>query len=517
MSAAQQYLGSKLSLISKACIRYEGVLHSIDPVKATLTLSNVRMFGTENRNLESPVDPSDKLYRYISFKGSDLKDIYMCEDKKTPSNDIPDPAIIEHSEAISNSSSIPTPIGVIPENHPTQLKNQIPTNFYGMEQYSESLTNSRKSSPQIDQATQVTPVNKNNAKHQSSHYNQANINTTKISQQHPASNLNSNLQNLHSSNSYNYYNGFNNKIGNNQHKMAANFNSNQHMSYNRNNMGIGKNYTNNFSHNQFHSNANSSNQNYAANANRRFGGSFGNNFGTNNRYNSNSMQQQQQHHYNQNHYHQNLNRYGNNRPPTVNHAINQTSLPKEDFDFEGSNAQFDKESLSRDFANKLKLIVNDTTSSSISSAAGEKIQSEDADHQEENDLLDIDHDLSKQNDANEDENARFYEPAKSFFDDISCQTNMEARRKLMRKLAVSGQDTGFQSRPDTGYRTGGFGRRGMDVETFGRTNVGGNYRNTNYGYRGGHNKSDRNVHPNQSSNNSNSTVNANAIKVGGSY
>lgn len=35
---ATEYLGSTISLISKSDIRYQGVLHSIDPVEATVSL-----------------------------------------------------------------------------------------------------------------------------------------------------------------------------------------------------------------------------------------------------------------------------------------------------------------------------------------------------------------------------------------------------------------------------------------------------------------------------------------------
>ena len=48
-TARQPHLGCTLSLISKANIRYEGILKGIDTDKCTLTLNNVQSYGTENR------------------------------------------------------------------------------------------------------------------------------------------------------------------------------------------------------------------------------------------------------------------------------------------------------------------------------------------------------------------------------------------------------------------------------------------------------------------------------------
>lgn len=39
MSSGTPYIGSKLNLISKAEIRYEGILHAVDTKEATVTLS----------------------------------------------------------------------------------------------------------------------------------------------------------------------------------------------------------------------------------------------------------------------------------------------------------------------------------------------------------------------------------------------------------------------------------------------------------------------------------------------
>ncbi|KAM9758171.1 protein LSM14 homolog B-like [Menidia menidia] len=91
------YIGSKISLISKAQIRYEGILSSVDTERSTVSLAKVKSYGTEERHTDRPVPPKAEIYEYIIFRGSDIKDITVSEPPK-PHHGLPrDPAIIQSS------------------------------------------------------------------------------------------------------------------------------------------------------------------------------------------------------------------------------------------------------------------------------------------------------------------------------------------------------------------------------------------------------------------------------------
>jgi len=85
--------------------RYVGTLHQINSDDSTVSLENVRSFGTEGRNQgEGEVAPSDQLYEYIVFRGTDVKDLKIEEGpvKETKPPAMPnDPAIVGVSQCLS--------------------------------------------------------------------------------------------------------------------------------------------------------------------------------------------------------------------------------------------------------------------------------------------------------------------------------------------------------------------------------------------------------------------------------
>lgn len=88
---ANPLIGSRISLISKKNIRYEGTLYSINEGDATVALQNVKSYGTEGREQGGTfVPPQDAVHPYLVFRGSDIKDLHVHE-KTTTTPQAPEP------------------------------------------------------------------------------------------------------------------------------------------------------------------------------------------------------------------------------------------------------------------------------------------------------------------------------------------------------------------------------------------------------------------------------------------
>ncbi|KAF2640514.1 hypothetical protein P280DRAFT_469272 [Massarina eburnea CBS 473.64] len=115
-----EFIGARISLISKSDIRYVGTLIDINSEQSTVSLDNVKSFGTEGRRGgQNEFAPSDAVYEQIVFRGSDVKDLRI----EKPTEEKPpmpqDPAII----GVQQSQNQPSPHN---EQRPPQHQQQPP-------------------------------------------------------------------------------------------------------------------------------------------------------------------------------------------------------------------------------------------------------------------------------------------------------------------------------------------------------------------------------------------------------
>ncbi|PNY26402.1 Vesicle transport v-SNARE protein vti1 [Tolypocladium capitatum] len=113
--------------------RYVGTLHEINSDESTVSLENVRSFGTEGRRgrPEEEIAPSDQVYEYIVFRGSDVKDLRIEEhpgikENKPPPTMPDDPAIVgaRARDGAPPNRNMPSGAGAFQHPYP-------PNNFYG--------------------------------------------------------------------------------------------------------------------------------------------------------------------------------------------------------------------------------------------------------------------------------------------------------------------------------------------------------------------------------------------------
>jgi protein LSM14 len=127
------YLGNRISLISKSEIRYEGILYAINVKDSALVLQNVRSFGTEDRKSEGAIPPSQEEFGYIIFRSTDIKDLQFFEPPKSDFSQgiLKDSAII----AIQNQRSAQPVLQQTPQPPSASI---FPDTYVGSPYYGQS-------------------------------------------------------------------------------------------------------------------------------------------------------------------------------------------------------------------------------------------------------------------------------------------------------------------------------------------------------------------------------------------
>ncbi|CAF0960722.1 unnamed protein product [Adineta steineri] len=415
------YLGSKISLVSKAKIRYEGILYTIDANESTVALSKVRSFGTEDRPTDRPVPARDEIFEYIIFRGADIEDLQVRE---PPSSSLTqDPAIVESSAYSDNARS-----------------NTIGTNT----NLGGSLHNGQQRSSSNRGTMPSPPLRQGNGKGLKSFepLRQFNFNQQRSSRQYNQQSPSARYE------GQDYFYGNQRRAPRQQdyyNDYVPNRRGNDYAEWPRQSQRFSR-QSQNYNENRFYSQRRQQpTGRYSYRPRRNSTGDMP----TNQQQTRNTRQQRE-------------------RPTGANRS---TLKFVGDFDFEKSNAEFDKNAIEDEIKKSLSIKTSKTETTSDSP------KSEHEKDKENQQTISS----STQSEQQEMHPDGYYDKQKSFFDRISCESTEKektnARRNWNEERRVNAETFGLKYRP---VQQGGYQQR----PTYRRNNNGGRYQQRTGGNEG---------------------------------
>jgi protein LSM14 len=457
------YLGSKISLVSKAKIRYEGILYTIDANESTVALSKVRSFGTEGRPTERPVPARDEIFEYIIFRGADIEDLQVREPPQSALAH--DPAIVESSMYPASARSTTT--GTNNNLGGTQTRSSLNQGTMPSPPVQQGLSKGLKSSSNTDPLRQLNL----NQQQSSRPFNQQSTSAQPDGQDYSYGNQRRGRQ------QQDYNNDFSNNNNNNRR-------GNQRYDYSEwprtNNSGWDNGYRQQQSqrYSRQQQQQQQQQQNYEGNrfypSRRTNNGQQSNGYyGYRERRNSTGGITGNQ---------QRNNRQQRERADSIRGNSNSQSTLKfiGDFDFEKSNAEFDKNAIEDEIKKSLSIKTNKDKDDDTTNNEKEKEKENENDQQQqqqpEQQTNSSTTKLDQQQEQQEPNPDGYYDKQKSFFDRISCETTEKektsnSRRNWNEERRINAETFGLKYRP---AQQGGNQRNGQGgYYNYNRRNNGG--------------------------------------------
>lgn len=105
-----QFIGMKISLTSRAQLRYRGTVQSIDSTQGTMTLREVTSMGTEDRQVAQYIPPMlDRVHPVVVFTVNDILDLAIEPVVPTAQQTLPDDPAIRQNAFPQSTPTISQP------------------------------------------------------------------------------------------------------------------------------------------------------------------------------------------------------------------------------------------------------------------------------------------------------------------------------------------------------------------------------------------------------------------------